>query len=160
MTKHDLIKKHMNNIAQLFGGWANEDINDRYIIDRFELLRLYEIKCQHAAETLCDGIGRGSCYTADKNKNVEIAKKLIDQWEKYILQHLQVWLKDGEKVKTRFFINTDPRGYALKFAVTSEEIRQHGLYTDLGGYCIITPDIKYRTINNEFGVDDITYYFN
>lgn len=43
------------------------------------------------------------------------------------------------------FINTDPRGYALKIDNETESgaalIKQHGIYTDFGGYGILAPDL-------------------
>lgn len=162
MKRFDLIKKHLNGIAELFGGWANEDMNDRYLADRWQLLQIYDLKCHMASEVACDGngVGKGSCYTADKIKNVKKAEELLETYEKDILQKLQVWFKNGELVKERFFVNNDPRGYQLKIRLSAEEALKFGIYTDWGGYGIITPEIKFKIIKVNDKKQEISWYFN
>ena len=45
----------------------------------------------------------------------------------------------GSRPNTRIFINTDPRGYAIK--IESEDARTLDITRDLGGYGIIAPDL-------------------
>lgn len=159
-SRLELVRNHLNAIAAFFGGWANEDMNNTYIINRYQLLLLYEIKLHTAAEVACDGDGRGlSCYTVDKNKNVEKANAFIKQWSDYIIGHLATWCKNSDKVKERCFVNTDPRGYALKIRITHEEIKEFNLYTDWGGYGIIVPCVKSRFVTNEDGTKEEIWYF-
>lgn len=40
------------------------------------------------------------------------------------------------------FVNTDPRGYALKINLDRENLKCSRLYRDMGGYGILAPDLR------------------
>lgn len=45
---------------------------------------------------------------------------------------------DSAKIEKALFVNTDPRGYALKLIF--EGVKKSGLFTDLGGDGILAPE--------------------
>lgn len=63
--------------------------------------------------------------------------------ESSILNDLDLIL-DFRKAKVSVFLNTDPRGYALK--IEDEWLRKSGLniHTDVGGYGIICPSGRWK----------------
>ena len=50
------------------------------------------------------------------------------------------WFVDEDKFREQFFINTDPRGYALKLNITAIEQAKYDIYRDWGGYGILAPE--------------------
>lgn len=146
-------KAYMRNnliaIAARYGGFKEEQ-TDFSMLAKIERVNEYENKFHRLAEVLCDGEPHGfatmhtismlnsSIGTHQKNENVADAERSIDEWGERIKNELASWYVDEDKFKDEFFINTDPRGYALKLNFGGERVE--GVYTDWGGYGIIAPD--------------------
>lgn len=82
------------------------------------------------------GQKRAVAMCNDENYRDEIVDKLR------ILQTVGDTL--GGKLPPGFFINSDPRGYALKIDDASpmrEQLLTIGMQRDMGGYFILSPDI-------------------
>lgn len=160
-SKEQLIVDHMNAIANFFGGWncPTVDAPKKDIINTFNLLLSYEQRCHEAAEVLCDGAKRGIYFQSDdKQENVLKAEEKIMQWQYEILRILSMAFKDKDKVKDRFFVNTDPRGYALKITLHYNE--GNGIYFDWGHYGIICPEIELKSWEDDNDQMISRYIFN
>ena len=160
-TRLELVTNHMNAIAAFFGGWKDENINQQELANRVNILLKLEFDAHQASEVLCDGEGRGKGYYKDnKNANCEIAENRILEIERKVTNYLRIWCADPEnKIRERFFINRDPRGYALKIRITPEENKTFNIYTDWGGYGIIVPKIEHKVITDENKNPKIIWFF-
>ena len=90
-------------------------------------LRYLEVIAHRNSEDYCNGVINAAIY---------------DRKEQAVLKRLNSIL-DFKKKKIPVFINSDPRGYALK--IKSEWIRVNQSVTlpiDLGGYGLIAPDLR------------------
>jgi len=116
-----------------------------------EKVNLHENKAHRLAEVLCDGEPHGFAFLSDlafsinpsvsvfyKNKNIEKAEEQLDWHDTSFRNELAGLFVNEEKFKNEFFINRDPRGYALKLNFGDERVA--GVYTDWGGYGIIAPE--------------------
>lgn len=83
-------------------------------------LHRIEVKAHRYAEQLCNG--------------PEISEKDQEKIEARLLKRVNEILGAGPAV----FINTDPRGYALK--IETEAAKTLDIYKDWGGYGIICPE--------------------
>lgn len=88
---------------------------------QFNRLRFLENRANHWAVKYANGDIDGNDFEAVRFDVEQAIKKL----------------HDGTLPKG-FFVNSDPRGYALKIDNEKTEIPQ-GLYTDWGGYGILAP---------------------
>jgi hypothetical protein len=106
--------KHLQTLTKLS---TNPEIGP-YPISLLEQLNKLERKAGRAATRYCNG---------------DISS---DQWEK-VSDKIKEQVNKLLTVKT-LFINADPRGYALK--LKKEEAKELGIYTDFGGYGILSPE--------------------
>lgn len=103
--------RHCDALAKLAGGGDGEAI--------YRSLRRIEARAHRQAERECNGeLSERESATLDTRTKAQVAK-----------------LFNGE-TPAGFFINGDPRGYALKL---KSEFRPEGLSQDLGGYGILAP---------------------
>ena len=101
-------------------------------------LKQLETYTHHRAEDYCNGV----IDTEDTFKDGKI-KRGIEFYLDRIRIRLNNILKYGEK-NIPVFINTDPRGYALKIKDGYvSKLREDGIniHRDFGGYGIIAPDL-------------------
>lgn len=91
-------------------------------------LKRLEGKAHHAAERLSSEYGHQDTYDAIHDSVLASLDKLLG------------FKKAGVPV----FVNSDPRGYALK--IDDNYVRDHGLdiHTDFGGYGILAPEYDGR----------------
>lgn len=92
----------------------------------FRYLRTLENRAHYAAERYCND----SRFTSEDMEKVheDITASVAKMF--------------GGNVPEGFFVNNDPRGYALK--IDNEKVTiPAGLHTDLGGYGILAPDFDY-----------------
>lgn len=130
--------QNLKLIAKLFGGW-NIEPDEKTIRSRFAWLRLKEKRLNFFATAACNG--EGLLYTGTPQENVDAANSGIKLTSRLVKYTMIDWFKDRNKFIDRFFVNTDPRGYALKLNLTREDKQQvPGLYTDFGGYGLIAPE--------------------
>ena len=92
-----------------------------FLDSNFIKLRRYENQAHKLAEDIC---------------NAAMEEEEIERRENNIINALKGMFKD-EKLPEGFFINFDPRGYALKI---KENQVPEGLETDWGGYGILCPE--------------------
>lgn len=88
-------------------------------------LRQLELKATRYTEKLCNGGTRPDLSEAERKLEI------IELQVKKILN-----IKDDNT----FFINRDPRGYALK--LSEEYSKDKKIYKDWGGYGILAPDFS------------------
>jgi hypothetical protein len=86
-------------------------------------LRRLELKAARLTLDLCNGAGDSERHDAALDRIAERVVKL---------------LAIGEECG--FFVNRDPRGYALKVSDTWMRDHGHGIHRDWGGYGILAPD--------------------
>ena len=112
------IQKHGEKLLKIFPNAKQKDP-----IKLCKSLRRYERKAEGLTLALCNG----DIEQSEGDKGLE---KLHN--------------KVGELLRPShprpFFINRDPRGYALKIQDTDSRIHSADLYRDMGGYGIIAPD--------------------
>lgn len=89
-------------------------------------LHQLENRAHRITEQLCNG-------EIEEQKAEKALKRIAEKVDKIFAYHLQ-----------GFFINYDPRGYALKIqSETMKEVYSDiGLKTDWGGYGILSPEIN------------------
>ena len=71
-----------------------------------------------------------------KECNISVSEEDSDKWYEKFIARLTKKL-GVDKMPDGFFINYDPRGYALKM---KEGTFQQGFWTDFGGYGILAPE--------------------
>lgn len=91
--------------------------------DILRLLRRVETRMHRISEGHCNGALEESVLEKEHAKAYHLVKKTLGQ------------------EPAGFFINLDPRGYALKID-NSKVTLPEGLYRDWGGYGILAPDFK------------------
>lgn len=109
------IEKHGQNLLAVFPEATEQDP-----ISLCKKLRLREIKAHIAAEKWCNG---------------EIEESQYNQVESLTLAGLHKLLGQPKDKNVKVFVNSDPRGYALKIENPPESFRER----DWGGYGIIAP---------------------
>lgn len=123
MTRNEKRAAMMERIAthgrNLIKAYALPDDTDPMELCR--KLRLIEGRMNRAAERACN--------LPDQDKNLSRA---VLTAEGSVLRLLG-------RVPTGFFVNTDPRGYALKIET---EHTPTGIHRDWGGYGILAPDLS------------------
>lgn len=92
-------------------------------IGSYLTLRRLELKAHRLAEQWCNGY---------------ISEPMFDDGMQVIINKLSK-LFDNRRLPAGFFINSDPRGYALKLDNERATIPE-GMYTDWGGYGIFAPE--------------------
>ena len=143
-TKHKSLTEcgieNLCHIAANYGGWKNpENPSHSELVGRFMFLRQEELKLNRLAQITCDGGGR-HLSTTQKNINMHNAEDEIALSEKSLPEVMAKWFVDEDKFREQFFINTDPRGYALKLNITAVEQAKYDIYRDWGGYGILAPE--------------------
>ena len=112
------IRNHGEHLKQIFGLSADTDP-----VRLCKQLRHLEAKAHKNAEDWCNGTIDADTYDAQ-------ADKILDSLDKLLIYRAQ-----GVPV----FVNSDPRGYALKI---KDGFCQHlRIYKDWGGYGILAPEI-------------------
>jgi len=113
------ILKHGHELLQLF-----PQCNQKDPLKLCKALRRYESKASYHSEQ--------HCSVNDERHILECGK--IFATVALLLGPCSI---EGAKV----ILNLDPRGYALKIEFTPESSRPTGLYSDMGGYGILAPDL-------------------
>lgn len=108
--------RHLQTLSQLAG------LDLPYPFDLYATLLRLERKANRLTTALCNGI--------EDERQYEKAEQQLDKIENEVRKLLP-------NAKT-FFINRDPRGYALK--LKEEERTALGMWSDFGGYGIIAPE--------------------
>jgi hypothetical protein len=145
------IQQHGETLLDLF-----PNASERDPVKLCKKLRRLELKAQRFAVDLCNGDiqqdadgafyrqwGRGTVgpfLTSKTNEKEQIEKSLCN-----LLR-----MTHSDTVANGFFINQDPRGYALKlsddyvkgFNNARDAQGKPRLYTDWGGYGILAPDLS------------------
>ena len=96
-----------------------------------------EKKFMRRIRTLENRFSRYSVAFCNGNIEQEEFDAIYDRITEQVERAFNGTLPDG------FFINTDPRGFALKLRdTTARQLRQNGIniYTDFGGYGILSPE--------------------
>jgi hypothetical protein len=107
--------RHLQTLSTLAG------VDYPYPFDVYEKLKRLENRAHRITTHLCNGDG-------DEDKH-ETALERIEKSVHKLLPKL------GEGA---FFINRDPRGYALK--IREEKAKELNIHTDWGGYGILAPE--------------------
>jgi hypothetical protein len=116
------LQRHYAAIEKLVSICGGSKLATKTISNR---LRHLEAVAHRAATDYCNG----ELQIEDFNV---IEKDITEKVQKFFNGKLQ-----------GFFVNTDPRGYALKIKdkVLKETYSEIGLFTDMGGYGLISPEI-------------------
>ncbi len=128
--------QHVKTLAYLSGKYEPEALkNCAYTVDGEEIykkLKRIEATAHRNAERSCNG----ELTTAQEERADDRARKQVAE----LLPRLEIF---AHNPRSQFFINGDPRGYALKCEEgICEHLRALGLsaYTDFGGYFILAPE--------------------
>ena len=82
------------------------------------------------------GLERRAHKFAELNCNSDIPEKVLDRkLDGFVREATRLF---GGQLPDKFYINLDPRGYALK--IDQEGNSKPLSYTDMGGYGILAPD--------------------
>ena len=125
------IEAHGNNLNAIFNTGLNP-------VELCKKLNRIERKAHHATTCLCNTntlhLMELNKYTGYDVKQATEAEqdKFFEGIKKQVVKIL------GKEAEKHFFINFDPRGYALK--LKSEFCKDKKIYKDFGGYGIIAPD--------------------
>ena len=130
--------QHIKLLAYLSGKEEPQDLrNYAYSVTGEEIctkLRRLEARAHRLAELECNG--------EMSEEKAEKQAAAIEKQVRNLLPRLAHY--DNNGVKSNFFINGDPRGYALKMhekaAGMLEGITGKRPYTDWGGYVILCPE--------------------
>lgn len=134
----NLIEYHLNAIAEIYGGWS-ADWNKQGVWRNF---KQNENLCRKLAIIYC---GDGS---ANQEEHSRQAEAQLNYYKENLPRILSKYFVNKELFKEHFYINEDPRGYALKLAVPRNIV--HNAFHDLGDNVILAPeDLKnaYPKIN-------------
>ena len=125
------IEAHGNNLNAIFNTGLNP-------VELCKKLNRIEKKAHHAATCLCN---TNTLHLMELNKytGYDVEQATEEEQDKFFegikKQVIKILGKEAEK---HFFINYDPRGYALK--LKSEFCKDKNIYRDFGGYGILAPD--------------------
>ena len=97
-------------------------IKERNIDTFFRSLRRYEVKISRMNVWDCERPN----FKWPENFDQKVTEKLAAKFER------------ADLFRKEFFINSDPRGYALKLRLEENESRQ--IHRDFGGYGILAPN--------------------
>ncbi len=124
MTKKEImyqnIEKHGQNILKIF-----PNAKQKNPIKLSKQLRTLDLKMHKFSTYFCNG-------------NIQI--KEYSSVEEQTLKRLRIILNDS---CYQCFVNSDPRGYALKISDTYIKNNNITIFTDMGGYGILAPDFSY-----------------
>ena len=115
------IIKHGNDLLAIFPATKVDNA-----IELCKKLRRYELKAERITTALCNGCD------SETEERYELE---LERIEGKVLKLLGV-----ESCFLPFFINRDPRGYALKLSDTYVADKQ--IHKDWGGYGILAPDFS------------------
>lgn len=117
LQSHNILSaaRHVQLLGELFG----KDVPNPY--ETYEILLKAEKEAHRQTTKEC---------------NEAISDEESEKWSEKFIARLMKKL-GVEKMPDGFFINYDPRGYALKM---KEGTFPQGLYTDFGGYGILAPE--------------------
>ena len=125
------IEAHGNNLNAIFNTGLNP-------VELCKKLNRIERKTHYATTCLCN---TNTLHLMELNKytGYDVEQATEEEQDKFFegikKQVVKILGKEAEK---HFFINYDPRGYALK--LKSEFCKDKNIYRDFGGYGIIAPD--------------------
>jgi len=125
------IEAHGNNLNAIFNTGLNP-------VELCKKLHRIEKKAHYATTCLCNtntlNLMELNKYTGYdvKQATEEEQDKFFENIKKQIIKIL------GKEAEKHFFINYDPRGYALK--LNPEFCKDKNIYKDFGGFGIIAPD--------------------
>lgn len=125
------IEAHGNNLNTIFNTGLNP-------IELCKKLNRIERKAHNATTCLCN---TNTLHLMELNKHTgyDVKQTTEAEQDKYFENIKKQLIKIlGKEVEEHFFINYDPRGYALK--LKSEFCEEKKIYKDFGGYGIIAPD--------------------
>lgn len=125
MTHEERVIRHVENLLRIF-----PDALSRNPVLLYGRLRMIEREGSRHAEKMCSD---SDYYNSNIDRLDEISDKIVGK-ANALLGTDRVWL------------NTDPRGYALKVDLSDEEL----LHTDWGGYGIIAPDFSDYSIPRDW----------
>lgn len=128
--------QNLNAIAKVFGGWKVEQ-HESVIRSKIAWLRLNEIQLNQLCLDAVNG-GSRDLDSETRNKIAKSARRQITQRKHKITNIMLDWFVKDSKFEKSFFVNEDPRGYALKLKLTPEE--RKGIFTDWGGYGLLAPE--------------------
>ena len=127
------IEAHGNNLNAIFNTGLNP-------VELCKKLNRIERKAHHATTCLCNTntlhlmyLNKYTGYDVEQATEAE-QDKFFEGIKKQVVKIL------GKEAEKHFFINFDPRGYALK--LKSEFCKDKNIYKDFGGYGIIAPDFN------------------
>lgn len=127
------IKQHGENLNAIF----NTGLEPIVLCKK---LRRIETKASHVSTCLCNTntmhlleLNRFTGYDVKQSSEDE-QDKFFDSIRKQVIKIL------GKQSEDVFFINHDPRGYALK--LKSEFVADKKIHKDWGGYGILAPDLS------------------
>ena len=115
---YENINKHGEKLLKIF-----PDAKQKDPVKLCKSLRRYEGKAERVSLALCNGDIE---YSEGHNELEKLHNKVM------------ALLKPSHA--RPFFINSDPRGYALKIYSDDSSIQQFDLHRDMGGYGILAPD--------------------
>ena len=115
------IIRHGNDLLAIF---PNAKVDNA--IELCKKLRRYELKAERITTALCNG-----CDSVTEEKH----ERELEKIEERVLKLLGM-----ELCFLPFFINRDPRGYALKLSDTY--VADKRIHKDWGGYGILAPDFS------------------
>jgi len=117
------IARHGETLLKIFPNATQQDP-----VKLCKSLRRYEAKAERVTLALCNG---------------DIEEAEGDSQLDNLHNKVGALLKPSQA--RPFFINRDPRGYALKIHSEDSKIQEFDLYRDFGGYGILAPDFTPST---------------
>jgi hypothetical protein len=126
------IYQHAENLNEIFRLGIDGDYAAHIRICK--RLRRLEAKAHRIAEQYCNG-------EIDGDESNKAERAILNSLAKILYSGPEAMPKCGMLAKA-IFVNSDPRGYALK--IDDEYVKEHALkiHQDWGGYGIIAPDLS------------------
>jgi hypothetical protein len=123
----EAITRHGNTLLAIF-----PDANEKDPVALCKKLRRIETRVSRAAEAYCNGEISSNGWTVAEEKALD--------------ELIRLFVPQSSELLKAFYINGDPRGYALKMddAWTRQFNRTttgDRLHSDMGGYGILAPDL-------------------
>lgn len=123
----EAITRHGNTLLAIFPGSSEKDP-----VALCKKLRRIETRASRAAEAYCNGEISSNGWTVAEEKALD--------------ELIRLFVPQSSELLKAFYINSDPRGYALK--MDDKWTRQFNrtttgdrLHSDMGGYGILAPDL-------------------